>query len=210
MNIIKGSSLLFLIIVLLSSFHNAEKETEESLTVNFGDLKVTIKKCFVYQENQDKNKIYKEEVNLYPELGESFDQATIDCKSSKYDRIEVFQSYETSLSINAEGPHCDLENWKHYTSKWTKVKPSKGVYQMINYPYVEGAKEKFPKVSMEEVRKAVSKHCDENWAKLIKNTKSIYEFPCLVTKSKITIKIVAYRGNEKSVKKINFWVPMGC
>jgi len=43
----------------------------------------------------------------------------------KEGEIKLYQSFENSITIINEGPHCDLVKWKHYNSEWKELKTKK-------------------------------------------------------------------------------------
>ena len=85
-------------------------------------------------------------------------------------------AYQTSVSIQNEGPHCDLNNWKHYTSPFIKLaKISQNEFLTSSYEAKDFSK--FPKISIEELKKVVKKECGEDWYKHVQKVKDVTEYP---------------------------------
>lgn len=128
-------------------------------------------------------------------------------------RIVVLQQFETSLTVQNEGPHCDLIHWKHYYSEADTLAPvdSTGIYR-LKEAYEDSLREEFPKVSMKEVKKIVLKECGEEWGKLISESKSVHSYPLAVSISREILKILIFnnKGELISEKVLIFLVPMGC
>lgn len=130
---------------------------------------------------------------------------------NKYKQVEVFQRYENSVTIMDEGPHCDLLDWKHYYSEWEKLSylKQKNSYKILSYSQEDG--ETFIPIKINDLKKAVAKHCGERWSKLMKNVNDVNEYPSGVTRSKVFLKFVLTDENNKVTEKIiEFILPMGC
>lgn len=127
--------------------------------------------------------------------------------------IIVLQQFETSLTIQNEGPHCDLTDWKHYYSEPDTLSliDSSGVYQFKNN-YEDSTRSNFPDVKMKEVLKAIKENCDEEWMNLVKESENVNSYPLSVSISKEIIKILVIdeAGEIIQEKILIFMVPMGC
>ena len=133
-------------------------------------------------------------------------------------RIE--QQFETSLTVMDEGPHVDLTEWQHYRSPWRairEVEPHK--FLTSKAPASEATR--FPKVTREEISRAVREQVKgwdaedqesaPRWARLARSCKSATEYPCGVSISKISFRImVRSAGVWEPIQRIDFLVPMGC
>ena len=110
-----------------------------------------------------------------------------------------------------EGPHCDLTEWKHYYSEWKKLNYNVEENSFISDSYKRKDWEKFISVSVNELKKAVEKECGGNWSDLIEDIKSVNEYPCGVSMSRIFLKILLTDENDLvSERIISFEIPMGC
>jgi hypothetical protein len=148
--------------------------------------------------------------SLSLDLMERSDQITIELlpktSSPKY-RVEW--RFETSLRISNEGPHLDLDNWRHHVSPWIEINPKNGSAYSFRCPN-KSKPLPFPKVSMAEVRAEVAKSSPE-WSPLISGTKSIREYPIGVGLSKVSIRISEFQSEKWIViQTIHLQLPMGC
>jgi len=145
------------------------------------------------------------------ELGEVFEDRILYINSDNVDDLVVEESYETSLTIMDEGPHCDLTEWEHFIDNWRPLHKNH-LEEYPLYTYSDKESEKFPNVSAQQIQAAVKKHCGNEWADKIKNIKSPNEYPSGVSISRYYIRISGKRkDNGVSFQKtlvINS--PMGC
>ena len=117
--------------------------------------------------------------------------------------------FETSITVQNEGPHIDLNNWKHYRSPWTTAQVNQAKQFVCELPKGLVSK-KFPDVEMSEVRKTLAK-IDPTWLDLIKHTKSVTEYPLDVGISRIYFRIYAKQGKgRRLVQAICYNVSLGC
>ena len=131
--------------------------------------------------------------------------------------LKIEQRFETSVTVMDEGPHVDLTEWKHYRSKWQEIrKVAKNKF--LTSDVGEEGYTKFPKVTSEEIYKAVLKEtkgwdaADRKWwLGQARKCKGPNDDPCAVSVSKISFRIKVREGGEwKVVKLMEFLVPMGC
>lgn len=178
--------------------------------IRFQSIVVTIERLEAFDQ-KELDRVFDKEALFSADLGETLESADILIKTEKFKDIEVYQAFETSVTIMDEGPHCDLVNWRHHTSDWERlgeVKPN--TFRTMVYPGDELSK--FPTVTIREVQDAARKQCGDGWADLIKGSKSVYDYPCDVGVSKYFLKV---KGVDKTTgtrveKKIVILIPMGC
>jgi hypothetical protein len=178
--------------------------------IKFSDITVEIR-SFTPFDNKDLEEVFTNKAEFTAGLGETLESSVVIVKTRKYKDVEIFQSIETSVTIMNEGPHCDLINWKHYTSDWRKTKELKpNTFRITNY--IDGEFRQFPKVSIQEVINAARNHCGEEWAKHIKDIQSVYDYPCNVDISRYFLKIKATDrvSGDKIERAIVILIPMGC
>jgi hypothetical protein len=145
------------------------------------------------------------------ELGEVFEDRIIYINSDNVDDLLVEESYETSLTIMDEGPHCDLTEWEHYIDNWRPLyKNHLEEYPLYNYDEKES--QKFPNVSIQQIQAAVEKHCGIEWANKIKTIHSPTEYPAGVSISRYYIRISGIRKDNglPFQKTLVINSPMGC
>lgn len=145
------------------------------------------------------------------DLNEEVESRLLNIEYPDFDSIAVFQKYETSFSISDEGPHCDLIDWKHYSSDW-QLLPRIGLGQFLSFEYTEKEAVQFPSVDLEELRLEVASFCGERWANLIEDTDPRENLSDFVGISRIFFKFQLFetKSSQPQEKIIVFVVPMGC
>lgn len=158
---------------------------------------------------------FKKSISREIDLGEDWD-GVLELRglqsSSEY---SVEMQYETSMTIQDEGAHFDLTNWKHYQSEWRPLKATSSTQFVIDELLVENS-HKFPFASKDEFLAAVkklaaSRNNGSKWINLTKTCKGPLDYPCGVGVSKVTLQI--YEGPAKNrtlIQKIVMIPPMGC
>lgn len=144
-----------------------------------------------------------EAVDAFIEFGETLENKKIRIRHhSKYKAIKVFQRYENSVSVSAEGAECHLDDWKTFYSAWEPMKPQKkaNVFQTISYG--KKASEKFIDVDINEFKNKVKEHCGEEWYNMIKADNAINTGASRVAMSKICFKVVFTTMEDKKVEKL--------
>jgi hypothetical protein len=200
---------ILLTLLAISTTSIAYCQNNQSL-IKFQELTVEIQGLSTLKSD-DLVQVFKNEASFTADLGWDLDSTTILVMAEHYSTVEVYQAFETSIVISDEGPHCDLTAWKHFTSNWIKLKELKPSV-FISASIDSASSYSFPKVKMSHVAEAAKKACGERWADHIKNTKSIYDYPCDVGISTFFLKIIAKeKVSGKQIKKIiRISVPMGC
>jgi hypothetical protein len=131
---------------------------------------------------------------------------------SSIQQVEIFQNYETSLTLMNGGPHIDLLGWKHYVGDWEQLVIADGGFQTAEY--TDADFERFPEVTTAEIVEVVKDMPptgDNNWAEIAAKCTSPQGFPCAVSISRITLKLVLTYTTGITVERfIIFEVPMGC
>jgi hypothetical protein len=157
------------------------------------------------------NPIERDTVRFSIELGNTPENKRVFIKPFiHYKKVEVFQSYETSLTIMNKGPHCDLANWKHYRSDWFPIK-TKGSNSFLTCSYSEEDWQVFTEVDMAELKEVVRDQCGEPYAEMIKNIQTVNEYPAGVSISTIYLKVILTDLENNIIEKIIVMeIPMGC
>ena len=131
-------------------------------------------------------------------------------------KIDLYQRYETSMSISKEGPHLDLLDWKHHVSEWELLELEEN--EAMTPRFIPEEYTQFPEVKVREIVKEVKriekevwKTDDRHWSKLAKTIPVPGEYPSSVTISKVYLKMVITLTNgETVVRNIEYNIPMGC
>jgi len=185
--------------------------SEEAIEIDLDSLIISLDSLEFFI---DTTRSSKDSTLLYLELGSSLADLHFGVMTM-FDSVTTTITYqfETSLTISNEGPHCDLIEWKHFTSEPDTLLPvdTTGIYQFKN-SYKDSMSSAFPEVSMKEVRRVVLKSCGEHWSELMNEAKSIHEYPFSVSISReiIQILITNQEGEIIREKFIIFEIPMGC
>lgn len=145
------------------------------------------------------------------ELGESFEGAQVLIEKCKLENVAVEQCYQTSVSISAEGPHCDLLDWKHYTSPWQKLDEDLHL-SYITRKYSDEESAQFPEVTEEEFLKAVKETCIPREFNLPDSISSPHKYPCRVGISHYKLRISGTdpKTGNQITRTLVFINPMGC
>ncbi len=188
----------------------ATELSTNSLKIQFTDFQIIIDSLEVWDNKGKLKEIQKDTAIIYLELGASIESKKIRFSQSKFNKIEVYQRFENSITISDEGAHCDLINWKHYYSNWELLKIENGGFTTKEYS--EKDTEKFIKVSVSELKKYVEENCVDKFVKNIRNIKNATEYPSGVSTSRIFLKIrlEETKTGEKQEKILSFEIPMGC
>jgi len=203
--------LLYFFILCLFNFSYSQNVKNENRTIiNFSDFNITFENLEVWDNENKLKEIQKDTANVSLELGESIDGKLFKINQSKFDKVEIYQRFENSITVMDEGPHCDLTEWKHFYSEWKLLKTKDDSFITNSHPVKDW--EKFIPVSTEEIIDAVKEHCGLRWSEHIKNIKNATDYPCGVSTSRIFLKIVLKQtgNNTKQENIISFEIAMGC
>lgn len=190
---------------------NAINEEEQNTNIHFEELTITIGGFTGNYIEPESSKINKDTAYLYSELGSTIEGQLLVVLCENLSQVNVEQSYETSVTISKEGPHCDLLNWKHYYSDWKTLNTNEnGAF--ICEIYSQEDNEKFPKIEISNLQQEVRKQCGEDWQLLINDIKSPTEYPSSVSISRYFLKVTGIRKDNGQLisKIIVIESPMGC
>lgn len=188
------------------------QNTDVTCTIKFSDfITVTLTRLSVWNEENELDKVHKDSVYLYIELGETIEGQLLSVVTTELRDIKVAQRYETSITVMNEGPHCDLINWKHYNSEWKQLERNE-TGDFVCEKYTRADAEKFPAITVEELKEAVKTHCNEGWLELINNINAPTEYPSGVGISRYFLKVTGVRKQDNQLveKIIILENPMGC
>lgn len=188
----------------------AMNETKSNTTIKFNDLVVSIQDLAIF--NPEKlDSVQRDTIEVEAEVGESIEGSSISILSDHISDLRVEQRYETSATIMNEGPHCDLTEWKHFSSGWKSLKQNANG-QFLCAEYTDEERTIFPGVSMEELKQKAKEQCGEEWVKLLVKVKSPTEYPCAIGISRYFLRITGIRkdSGKKTTKLIVLKTPMGC
>lgn len=195
----------------VAAFSGDAEELDTITTIKFNELTLSINRLVIYDEEGRMAQIQKDTVEIYAELGETIEGQLISITTDQLTDLTVEQRYETSVTIMNEGPHCDLTDWKHFYSDWKRLEVN-NAGQFICDQYAEKDYEKFPKVSMDDLKQKVKEQCGVEWFKHVENVKTPTEYPSGVGISRYFLRVTGQRkDNGQTVTKwIVVEMPMGC
>lgn len=184
---------------------------DTTTVIEFVEMKITINRLVVYdEEGMLTNLVEGDTVYLWVELAETVEGQQITIEAPELKNIVLEQRYETSISISAEGPHCDLVDWKHYDSDWRIIKPfsQDSYYTLV---YTDEERTRFPTVSVEAVNDEIKSLCP-GFLDNVEGVNSIHEYPYGISISRVYFRITGERiGNGERIEKmLVFDIPMGC
>jgi hypothetical protein len=135
--------------------------------INFNELSVAIDRLQIYDPERKFNDVQKDTAYVYAEIGETIEDQKITIWTRQLKDVNVEQRFETSVTIQDEGPHCDLINWKHFDSEWKSL-TQYSVGKFIGDRYSEEEHRQFPDIKIKELRKSVKEHCGDEWGDMVK------------------------------------------
>ncbi|MBG6109479.1 hypothetical protein H4V97_002834 [Flavobacterium sp. CG_23.5] len=188
-----------------------DEEADTITTIKFNELSISINRLIIYDEERKIDQIQKDTVEIYAELGETIEGQLISISSDQLTNLVIEQRYETSVTIMNEGPHCDLTDWKHFYSDWKQLQVN-NTGQFTCDKYSEKENEKFPKISIDDLKQKVKEQCGDEWLKLVEKVKTPTEYPSGVGISRYHLRVTGKRkDNGQTVTKlIVIETPMGC
>jgi hypothetical protein len=137
----------------------------------YPEFSISISRLIVYEDKEKLRNIKNDTTFLTIDLAETLEGQQIEIIPKNLVDITVEQCYQTSLTIYNEGPHCDLLEWRHYTSAWQTLEGKSNIFTANKY--TEAERKKFPVVSLDEVKIVAKNYCQGKFFKLIGEIKSI-------------------------------------
>lgn len=188
-----------------------EPAEDTTVAIHFNEFDIEINGIAVFDKENSLDSIQKDSVYIYCELAYSIQGKVIRISPSLIDSLHLEQHYQTSLTVEGEGPHCDLLDWKHYTSEKRAMKEI-GPGQFLFERYTREDIQKFPNVTMKQVKQEIKNTCGDGWYQAAKNCKAVTEYPCSVGISTyyITIKGILKSSGKRFSKLVTIDSPMGC
>lgn len=183
---------------------------ESTTKVKFKDFNLIIDSTYFWIEMEDYlERTFKDTAFLYLELGDDLTGKPIFIESQIEASFEITQSYQNSMAISAEGPHCDLINWKHYDAPWKPLdKIGQHQYRSLGYSADWNT---FPEVTIDEAKKAVKEHCDADWYNVVKDATDVKDYPFYLATNQVTFRISVTPSNQPSYECVLIvYTPMGC
>ncbi len=206
----KGDTVLIKKVVLTDTT-TVESSEEHKTTIRFNEFSIGIKSLICMDDEDKLSQTQKDSAYFFIDVGETIEGQKLSLEGGEDYDFTIEQRYETSITLSNEGPHCDLIDWKHFYSNWKTIKPNRqGVFLLEEYS--EKDRNKFPSISISELKQQVKQHCGLEWEALMGEVKSPLEYPCGIEISRYYLRITAKRKDNSNVvrKIIVFEDPMGC
>lgn len=123
---------------------------------------------------------------------------------------ELEAQYETSVTIQNEGPHLDLLDWRHHTSDWLPLeRVSENRFRMPFYSEAEISR--FPDVTAADLRQAIAAAGGDEWVQLTRDVRSPHDPPASVGLSAIRLRVTCKRNaGPEATFTLKFPIAMGC
>ncbi|WP_375582541.1 hypothetical protein [Cyclobacterium xiamenense] len=194
----------------IQKIENQRSVNGNLLQIRFEEFIIGIDRSTIGYQEETLKQPQKDTASLHLAFGETIEGQKLGVHMIKKGKISIYQRFENSVTVMDEGPHCDLTEWKHYYSRWKKLKIEDGFFLTDRYSVKDG--EKFVKVDMNELREAVGDQCGDDWAEHINDVKSPKDYPLGVSTSRIFLKAVFTEQDtgEEKTRIISFKIPMGC
>lgn len=182
---------------------------DSSITVQFDEITIHLSPLVPFDKVGSFVKTTADTCFVSADVYESILGGQLRIISNSLTDFKIEQAYQTSVSISNEGPHCDLLDWKHFTSNWKVLQLTKnGFYSCLNYTQKEG--EIFPQVDVDELKSEVKKHCGEEMYDLVKNSSEIRQYPIGIGISSVFIRLKGKMNGKTIIKIIAVDEAMGC
>lgn len=214
-------ALLFLIILFGCNPSDKNEDKEESFiaysenesftAIQFNKFTLFVENERFYDEEGFLKQVNRDTVRLFLELGEVLENKKMYIISEVLKDITIEQRYQTTAVISLDGEQCELHDWKHYESAWTRLTEySNGIFRVLSYTEEDGRH--FPATSLEEYTNAVNEYCGVNFTQQAQKVKSIIEFPGFVGISKYHFRITGKHSvsGEKSEYILTVNLPLSC
>lgn len=204
--------IIFSLALTLSCFTSALGQETVSSFFEADFLEFTLSKDTLYTWGYSSEEIFGDTAMVDLDLGGTVQGQTFALDTVVSAQFKVYQQHKNSVTLMNEGPHCDLNHWKHYRSDWVELPIVNGTFTTLEYSEEES--EKFIDVSAEELQSAFAKKCGEHWIEIIEKVTSPNSYPCGVSTSSITLRVDVIFETEAEInilhRYIIFEIPMGC
>lgn len=116
--------------------------------------------------------------------------------------------YETTMAVGDDGPHLDLQDWKHFTSEWREVERRPDGLYTLPTPGVEEAS-RFPPFTHGELVDTVRHAGGERWEWLV-STPEAADASTYVGVSSYRLRVVDGAAMHHPLVVLELSLPLGC
>lgn len=191
-----------------ASYTESNVEKRDTLMLDFNDFVIKFPLLNTFSNNEI---VLKDTTELYLDLESELDTFLIYWKNESIISYSIQEQYLTVLSLQDEGPHVELYDWKNYTSPWSKVDSVfKGAYLVKKISKNEASQ--FPAFTKQELISYLASNVSEDWAHKISNPETGHwtdKFWIGVGIRRILIRLILSNG-QQITKMLVVYPPMGC
>ncbi|WP_337968723.1 hypothetical protein [uncultured Flavobacterium sp.] len=199
-----------------STKEEINENSNYDIKIKFPDLTISMSDYDLsWGDDSPNDRIYEtKQDTVFFTLNAGFDiEKPFKIEETGFDEIELYGQFEIKIGIETkqdiEDPLCVLDDWKGYTSKWSKLKIDRTALKLVRIE----EKENYPiHFTAEELKLAVEKHCGPEWSNEIKNIESVDKIPFtfFVTKYVYKIKAKNSKTNKVIERYLVFYYPRSC
>ncbi|WP_166923560.1 hypothetical protein [Flavobacterium poyangense] len=201
---------------LASTKKEIANNSNDYIQIKFPDLTISVQdNDMSWRDKYFNDRIYETKqdtvfFDLYPGY---MVEKSFKIKETAFDEIELYGQYEIKIGVNTkqdvESSFCVLDDWKSYTSNWSKLKIDK---ENLKFETIEEKNDYPINFTIEELKLVVEKHCGPEWSNELKDFESVDEslFNFFLTKYVYKIKAKNSKTNKVIEKYIVFYTPTTC
>ncbi len=201
---------------LASTKEEINENSKSDFKIKFPDLTIEMKDDDLnWGDDSPNDRIYEtKQDTAFFELGPGYMiEKPFKIEETGFDEIELYGQFEIKIQVetkqDVEVPECVLDDWKGYTSKWSKLKIDRAALKLQTIE----EKENYPiHFTAEELKLVVEKHCGPEWSNEIKNIESVDKIPFTFFVTKYVYKIKAKNSKTHMVieRYLVFYGPRSC
>ncbi|MFH6994793.1 hypothetical protein [Flavobacterium sp. FlaQc-48] len=203
---------------LVSTKEEIASNSKNDVTIKFPNLILSLKDIDMswedeYNKNDNIYETKQDTAFFYLNPGDWMFKKSFKIEEAAFDEIEMYGQFEIKVAIatkrEIEVPVCILEDWKGYTSKWTKLKIDK---KDLKFPIMDETTDQPINFTIDELKNAVEKHCGPEWLDEIRNIKAVDKLPASFFTTRFIYKIIAKNSKTNDVieKYLVFYTPTSC
>ena len=174
--------------------------------LNAGEFNVVIHDFTAVQTHQEADTLF-----IDADPGIEFDRQRMELKSSELNNLEIETCFETGIIISADGPHCDLYEWKHNYSPYKRLLKNQGGCYLGPHYVKEEYKKYTIQATVEEPKAYVDKHCGVQYIQAINDIREVGQAPSYITIMRVFFRLSGTNNTGvKRSKILCFRIFSGC
>jgi hypothetical protein len=125
-------------------------------------------------------------------------------------KLRVEQRFETSVTVQDEGPHLDLTWWQHGYSRWRSLGDVTGKGEVRAISQSETVL-RYPQGNIADALAAIKAQGGTRWFECAKRAPALGAYPVVFGVSEVQFRISEWNRGKWNVRHVlHFIVPMGC